>query len=149
MSFRIAAFRQNLCRDLKVGTIHTLAVGLGRLHAVNRPNMVIRAAIIFWIADNYAALVIGYLTAVLRCMKSKLIDPKLDVIPAEQVELTAAESEKLRHQKPIRGLSINDTIANSADHSVGARGVETSDVESGEPKHPDITIATTTDDRLS
>jgi hypothetical protein len=82
-------------------------------------------------------------------MKSKLIDPKLDEIPAEKVELTAAESEKLLHQKPIRGLSINDTIARGANHSVGARGVDTSQVESGEPSHPDTTIETASDDELS
>ncbi len=82
-------------------------------------------------------------------MKSKLIDPKLDEIPADKVELTADEREKLLHQKPIRGLSINDTIARNADHSVGARGVETSQVESGEPAHPDTTIGTPSDDELS
>lgn len=75
-------------------------------------------------------------------MKSELIDPKLDEIPADKLELNASEREKLLHQKPIRGLSINDTIARRADHSVGARGVETSQVESGEPEHLDTTIGT-------
>jgi hypothetical protein len=82
-------------------------------------------------------------------MKSKLIDPKLDEIPADKVELTASERESLLHQKLIRGLSIQDTIANSADHSVGARGVETSEVESGEPEHADTTIASRSSDNLS
>ncbi len=82
-------------------------------------------------------------------MTSKLIDPKLDQIPAEKVELTAAEREKQLHQKPIRGLSINDTIAHNADHSVGARGVSTSQVESGEPVHTDTTNGTPSDDELS
>ena len=82
-------------------------------------------------------------------MKSKLIDPKLDEIPADEVELTAAEREALLHQKPIRGLSINDTIARNANHSVGARGVDTSQVETGEPEHPDTTIVTPSTDDLS
>ena len=82
-------------------------------------------------------------------MKSKLIDPKLDEIPADEVDLTAVEREKLLHQKPIRGLSIKDTIANSANHSVGARGVNTSQVESGEPTHPDTTLGEPSEDELS
>jgi hypothetical protein len=82
-------------------------------------------------------------------MKSKLIDPKLDEIPADKSELTADEREKLLHQKPIRGLSINDTIANRANHSIGSRGVETSHVESGEPEHPDTTIGSPSDDELT
>ncbi len=81
-------------------------------------------------------------------MKSKLIDPKFDEIPADTVELTAAEREALLSQKPIRGLSINDTIAYGANHSVGARGVNTSEVESGEPEHPDTTIGTASSDEL-
>ena len=63
--------------------------------------------------------------------------------------LTAAEREKLLHQKPIRGLSINATIAHNADHSIGARGVDTSRVETGEPEHPDTTVGTPSDDELS
>ena len=82
-------------------------------------------------------------------MKSKLIDPKLDAIPADDVQFTEAEREALRHQKPIRGLSINDTIAHNANHSVGARGVDTSGVETGEPVHPDTTIGTPSEDDLS
>lgn len=81
-------------------------------------------------------------------MKSKLIDPKLDEIPADNVQLTEAEKEALRHQKPIRGLSINDTIAREANQSVGARGVDTSDVESGEPGRTDTTAVTPSDDDL-
>jgi hypothetical protein len=82
-------------------------------------------------------------------MTSKLIDPKLDTIPADEVELTDAERERQRRQKPIRGLSINDTIAHNADHSIGARGVDTSRVETGEPEHPDTTVGTPSDDELS
>jgi len=97
----------------------------------------------------YPPLAIGRLTAVGERMKSELIDPKFDKIPADKVELTDAEREKLLHQKPILGLSINDTIANSANHSVGARGVDTSQVESGGPKHPDTTLGELSDDELS
>jgi hypothetical protein len=82
-------------------------------------------------------------------MNSKLIDPKFDAIPADPVELTEAQREALRHQKPIRGLSINDTIAHNANMSVGARGVDTSAVEAGEGEGPVSDIATTSDDKLS
>ncbi len=82
-------------------------------------------------------------------MKSKLIDPKLDEIPVENADLTDAERAKLRHRKPARGLSIDDTIAHNANHSVGARGVNTSDVESGEPEHPDTTLGVPSNDELS
>jgi hypothetical protein len=82
-------------------------------------------------------------------MKSKLIDPKLDEIPADKVELTEAEREAQLHEKPIRGLSINDTIARKANLSVGARGVSTSDIEAGEAEGPDTSVATTSDDKLS
>jgi hypothetical protein len=75
-------------------------------------------------------------------MKSKLIDPKLDEIPVDDVELTDEEREKQLHQKPIRGLSINDTIAHNANQSIGARGVDTSGVETGEPARPDTTDGT-------
>jgi hypothetical protein len=81
-------------------------------------------------------------------MKSKLIDPKLDEIPADEVELTDAERAKQLHQKPIRGLSINDTIAHDPNQSIGARGVDTSAVETGEPERPDPTSGTPSEDEL-
>jgi hypothetical protein len=54
-----------------------------------------------------------------------MIDLKLDVLPIEQ----EGDFED-RHVKPgsavlRKGLSIDDTIAHDADHSVGGRGVET------------------------
>ncbi len=70
-------------------------------------------------------------------MDSKLIDPHFDTIPADEIteqELQARLNAPLRH-----GLSIQDTIAEGANHSVGARGVGTSDVAAG----PDL------DDHLS
>jgi hypothetical protein len=54
-----------------------------------------------------------------------MIDLKLDVLPVEQ------EGDfKDRHVQPgstvlRKGLSIDETIAHDADHSVGATGVET------------------------
>ncbi len=62
-------------------------------------------------------------------MNSKIIDPHLDQIPAD--ELTEEESQARLHSAPRRGLSINDTIAHDADHSVGSSGVQTSRVEDG------------------
>jgi hypothetical protein len=82
-------------------------------------------------------------------MDSKLIDPHLDKIPADAVELTPAEREKQLKENPIRGLSINDTIARQANLSVGARGVDTSGVEAGEAEPAESPIATTSDDKLS
>jgi hypothetical protein len=81
-------------------------------------------------------------------MNSKLIDPKFDAIPADPVELTEAERAQQLQQKPIRGLSINDTIARNANQSVGSRGVDTSAVETGETAGPATTVATTSDDKL-
>jgi hypothetical protein len=58
-----------------------------------------------------------------------MIDPHFDTIPAD--ELTE-EERQARLKAPLRhGLSIQDTIADAANHSVGARGVGTSDVEAG------------------
>jgi hypothetical protein len=80
-------------------------------------------------------------------MNSKLIDPKLSEIPLspeelaeqERIEqgLTAEERQARLHARPIRGLSIKETIANSANHSVGAQGVGTSGVETGVDTDPD------------
>ena len=64
-----------------------------------------------------------------------MIDPKLNQVPVESkksVEDSSEEAnEKLRSQRPRSGLSINDTIAGGANLSVGARGVNTSGVDSG------------------
>jgi len=62
-------------------------------------------------------------------MNSKLTDPHLDKIPAD--EITEEEREARLHAGPRRGLSINDTVAYEANHSMGSRGVGTSDVEAG------------------
>jgi hypothetical protein len=62
-------------------------------------------------------------------MDSHLIDPKLDQIPAD--ELTEEERQARLHSAPRHGLSINDTVAYDANHSVGSRGVLTSDVKRG------------------
>jgi hypothetical protein len=62
-------------------------------------------------------------------MDSKLIDPGFDKIPAD--ELTGEELQARLHAPLRHGLSINDTIAEAANHSVGARGVGTSAVEAG------------------
>lgn len=78
-------------------------------------------------------------------MNSKLIDPKLDEIPADDIKLTDAERAVRAKQKPARGLSINDTIARDANLSVGARGVDTSDVETGEPKDANPALDTAKD----
>ena len=43
------------------------------------------------------------------------------------------ESLEERSRKPRTGLSINDTIAANANLSVGAKGVDTSGVETGGP----------------
>jgi hypothetical protein len=72
-------------------------------------------------------------------MDSHLIDPKLDQIPAD--EITEEERQERLHSAPRRGLSINDTIAHDANHSVGARGVGTSDVEAGPDLDKDLSEA--------
>lgn len=58
-----------------------------------------------------------------------MIDPKLDTLPVEQEgDFKGIERDPRRK---TRGLSINDTIAAEASRSVGARGVDTSGVETG------------------
>ncbi len=66
-----------------------------------------------------------------------IIDPKFDQLPEEAAgdfenipehELTENQKAQLRRR---RGLSINDTVAASANTSVGARGLDNSGVEGG------------------
>jgi hypothetical protein len=64
-------------------------------------------------------------------MKSNLIDPKFDQIPADEVQLTEEERAAQLLQKPIPGLSIDQTIARSANLSIGSHGINTSTVPSG------------------
>ncbi len=68
-----------------------------------------------------------------------MIDPKLNEIPVDpsddianlpEHQLTAEQRDaRIRHNRA--GLSINDTVAASANLSVGARGVDTSGVRAG------------------
>ena len=60
-----------------------------------------------------------------------MIDPKFNDIAVEEDLLTDEQREAHLKATPIRGLSINDTIAHDANLSVGARGVDTSGVRSG------------------
>jgi hypothetical protein len=69
-------------------------------------------------------------------MNSNIIDPHFDQIPPD--ELTEDEKQARRDAIPRRGLSINDTIAHDADHSVGASGVQTSNVEDGPSLDDDL-----------
>lgn len=62
-------------------------------------------------------------------MDSNLIDPHFDTIPADEI---TEQERQARLNAPLRhGLSIQDTVADTANHSVGSRGVGTSDVEAG------------------
>ena len=69
-----------------------------------------------------------------------MIDPKLNDLPLEgegefedvpEDSLTEDQKAELRKKKPRRGLSINETVARDANMSVGARGVDSSGVETG------------------
>ncbi len=60
-----------------------------------------------------------------------MIDPKFNDIPVEADLLTEKEREAHAAATPLRGLSINDTIARDANLSVGSRGVDTSGVRAG------------------
>jgi hypothetical protein len=60
-----------------------------------------------------------------------MIDPKFNDIPVDADLLTEEEREAQVEATPIRGLSINDTIARDANLSVGARGADTSGVRAG------------------
>lgn len=68
-----------------------------------------------------------------------MIDPKLNTLPVEkegdfedfpEKTLTPAQAAE-RTRKNRAGLSINDTIAATANLSVGGRGADTSGVEAG------------------
>ncbi|MBV9036361.1 MAG: DUF2934 domain-containing protein [Acidobacteriaceae bacterium] len=62
-----------------------------------------------------------------------MIDPKLNEIPVEASDELLTEEQRATKSasKPRAGLSINDTVAGTANLSVGARGVETSGVSAG------------------
>lgn len=68
-----------------------------------------------------------------------MIDPKLNELPvdaegdfADLGEGSLTEEQKAeRARRAKAGLSINETVARDANQSVGARGVDTSGVESG------------------
>jgi hypothetical protein len=68
-----------------------------------------------------------------------MIDPKLNELPvdaegdfADVPEDSLTEEQRVERAKRAKaGLSINDTIARDANQSVGARGVDSSGVESG------------------
>ena len=68
-----------------------------------------------------------------------MIDPKLNEIPIDPDDEIAnvpehqltAEQREAQGRRNRAGLSINDTIAGSANLSVGARGVDTSGVRAG------------------
>ena len=79
-----------------------------------------------------------------------MIDPKLNEIPVDpEGDLTdVPEGSLTEEQKAARlkrakaGLSINDTIARDANMSVGARGVDSSGVETGAGAGAGMTQAT-------
>jgi hypothetical protein len=68
-----------------------------------------------------------------------MIDPKLNELPvdaegdfADVPESSLTEEQKAERRKRAKaGLSINETVARDANLSVGARGVDTSGVQSG------------------
>ncbi len=66
-----------------------------------------------------------------------MIDPKLNELPVEGKDiaanrtLTEEEEKTERANRSRAGLSINDTIAASANMSVGSRGVDTSGTRAG------------------
>lgn len=68
-----------------------------------------------------------------------MIDPKFDQLPVDaEGDLTEVpegslteEQKQERLKRAKAGLSINDTIARDANMSVGARGVDSSGVETG------------------
>lgn len=72
-----------------------------------------------------------------------MIDPKLNEIPVDASEDLVTEEQRAgRATKPRAGLSINDTIAGSANLSVGSRGVETSGVSAGAGVGAGMTLTT-------
>ena len=61
-----------------------------------------------------------------------MIDPKFNEIPVPESQTSSEEERQARlNAHPVRGLSINDTIARDASLSVGSRGVDTSGVSAG------------------
>jgi hypothetical protein len=83
-----------------------------------------------------------------------MIDPKFDRIAVEpddkllkEEALLTDEERARRARTPLpRGLSIDDTIAHDADHSVGGRGVDTSGVSAGAGAGAGSTFVTPVDD---
>ncbi len=72
-----------------------------------------------------------------------MIDPKLNEIPVEDSgEPLTEEQKRALAARPIRGLSINDTIAGNASLSVGARGVDTSGTSAGAGVGAGMTLVT-------
>ena len=73
-----------------------------------------------------------------------MIDPKLNEIPVEDSEnaLTDEQKRKSTAAGPRTGLSINDTIAGTANLSVGSRGVDTSGVSAGAGVGAGMTLTT-------
>ncbi len=72
-----------------------------------------------------------------------MIDPKLNEIPVEGSEEALTSEQRGRAAaKPRAGLSINDTIAGTANLSVGSRGVDTSGISSGAGVGAGMTMTT-------
>ncbi len=78
-----------------------------------------------------------------------MIDPKFDKIPVDAAdafetydETTMTPDEVAAYRQRRAGLSINDTVATNANTSLGARGVDTSGVESGAGAGAGLTILT-------
>ncbi len=59
------------------------------------------------------------------------VDPQGEFKDVDESTLTDEQRSERRKRRMKGGLSINDTIAANADRSVGSRGVDTSEVESG------------------
>jgi hypothetical protein len=72
-----------------------------------------------------------------------MIDPKLNEIPVEGSEEALTNEQRGQSAaKPRTGLSINDTIAGTANLSVGSRGVDTSGVSTGAGVGAGMTLTT-------
>ena len=68
-----------------------------------------------------------------------MVDPKFNELPVPADE----GKKKYTGAKPRRGLSINDTIAAGANQSIGAAGVDTSNMTAGfDGNDPSATIDT-------
>jgi hypothetical protein len=80
-----------------------------------------------------------------------MIDPKFNTLPKDaegdfEEEVGGSASGAAGGTKPRRGLSINDTIAASADMSAGSRGVDTSGTSVGAGAGAGTTFITPEDD---